>query len=153
MGPLPSAKPAYSDAERALLVELARASIRHGLKTGTPLRPEAGAFSARLKEMKASFVTLELDGHLRGCIGSLTPRRPLADDVAENAFAAAFRDPRFRPVDPGEIDRLEIHLSVLGTPEPMHFTSEADLLAQIRPGIDGLVLEDRGYRGTFLPSV
>jgi len=83
----------------------------------------------------------------------LEARRPLAEDVVQNAFAAAFGDPRFPPVTEPEVDKLDIHISVLSPLEEMHFASEADLLRQIRPGIDGLVLEDGPYRGTFLPAV
>lgn len=103
--------------------------------------------------MRATFVTLEIGGALRGCIGVLEAIRPLVVDVARNAFAAAFEDPRFPRLTRAELPRLDIHISVLTPPEPMHFDSEADLLRQIRPGIDGLILEDRGRRGTFLPSV
>ena len=102
---------------------------------------------------RATFVTLNKFGELRGCIGHLEAIQPLIADVAENAFNAAFRDPRFQPVTASEFGDLEVHISVLSPPEPMVFTSEADLLRQIRPGIDGLILEDGAYRGTFLPSV
>lgn len=102
---------------------------------------------------RASFVTLEIDGHLRGCIGMLEACRPLAEDVAKNAIAAAFHDPRFPPLTYKEFESIEIHISVLSPPEEIYFTSEADLLAQIRPGIDGLILEEGVRPGTFLPSV
>jgi len=77
----------------------------------------------------------------------------LVEDVAENAWSAAFRDPRFPPLTAAELPGLGIHISVLTPPQPMHFTSEADLLRQIRPGVDGLILQDGWARGTFLPSV
>lgn len=105
-----------------------------------------------LKE-RATFVTLTIRGALRGCIGMLEACRPLAEDVAENAVAAAFGDPRFEPLSREEFDQLEIHISVLSPPEEMEFSSEADLLERIRPRRDGLILQEGGRRGTFLPSV
>jgi len=79
--------------------------------------------------------------------------RPLVEDVAENAVAAAFHDPRFPPLSRDEFDDLKISISVLSPPEEMSFSSEADLLSQIRPGIDGLILQEGFQKGTFLPSV
>ncbi len=90
---------------------------------------------------------------MRGCIGTLEAFRPLAEDIAHNAYAAAFQDPRFPPVDASEVDGLDIHLSLLTPAEPMSFQSEQDLLVQLRPGVDGLILAEGGRRGTFLPSV
>ena len=103
----------------------------------------------------ATFVTLEKDGKLRGCIGSIVAHRPLIDDIAENAVRAAFQDPRFPHLTLDEIrtHRMDIHLSVLSPQTPMTFKSEADLLSQIRPKRDGLILQDQGRRGVFLPSV
>ncbi|MCP3866848.1 MAG: AmmeMemoRadiSam system protein A, partial [Gammaproteobacteria bacterium] len=101
----------------------------------------------------ASFVTLSLQGQLRGCIGHLEATQPLVQDVVENASLAAFSDPRFSPLTPGEFKNIEISLSVLSAPEPLLFDSEADLLGKIRPGIDGLILKEGAFRGTFLPSV
>jgi AmmeMemoRadiSam system protein A len=79
--------------------------------------------------------------------------RPLAEDVAENACAAAFEDPRFEPLTKKEFEKLEIHISVLSPPEELIFSSKENLLSQIRPGTDGLILQDGFRRGTFLPSV
>ena len=109
--------------------------------------------SEGLMEKRATFVTLTIEGALRGCIGRLEAFRPLAEDVAANACAAAFDDPRFMPLSAEELDQIEIHISVLSPPEEMVFSSEEDLLAQIRPGIDGLIFQEGGRRGTFLPSV
>lgn len=101
----------------------------------------------------AAFITLTSHGRLRGCIGSLEARQPLVNDVADNAIAAATRDPRFPPVTPAEVPGLHIEISVLTPSEAMHFTSQEDLLRQIRPNIDGLVLQEGWRRGTFLPLV
>ena len=83
----------------------------------------------------------------------LQPIRPLVEDIAQNAWSAAFRDPRFPPLRADEVDDLVLHISILGEPEAMAFTSEQNLIEQIRPGVDGLILEDGQNRGTFLPSV
>ena len=153
MAPMPSPEPRFSAEQRAALLEVARRSIEHGLQTGSPLAVDVASYPAALQEPGASFVTLNIDGRLRGCIGSLEAVHPLVEDVARNAFSAAFRDPRFPPVSAAEAPRLNIHISVLNPAEPMQFSSEEDLLAQLRPGVDGLILEDGGRRGTFLPSV
>ncbi|QJD28982.1 AmmeMemoRadiSam system protein A [Methylococcus geothermalis] len=135
------------------LIDLARASIRHGLETGRPLPIDLSGLPPPLAAQRATFVTLKKGGELRGCIGCLEAVKPLAVDVADNAFSAAFRDPRFPPVTADEIDGLDIHISLLTPPEPMSFVSEADLIAQLRPGIDGLILQEGLRRGTFLPTV
>jgi len=135
------------------LLDIAEASIRHGLDYGQALLPKSDKLPAPLRQPGASFVTLKSRGELRGCIGSLSPRRPLASDVAENAYAAAFSDTRFPPLREQELDGLELHISILGAAEAMQFASEAQLLEQLRPGTDGLILEEGLRRGTFLPSV
>ena len=101
----------------------------------------------------ATFVTLTQDGDLRGCIGSLEAHRPLAQDVAENAVAAAFRDPRFAPLSEDELDRTRVEVSLLEAPEAIDFKDEADALAQLRPGLDGLILTHGNRCATFLPQV
>lgn len=106
-----------------------------------------------LAKQAATFVTLTQKGQLRGCIGSLEARRALAMDVAENAISAAFRDPRFPPLRRGELEQTRLEVSLLDTPQPLCFTDEADALAQMCPGIDGLILECGNHRATFLPQV
>ncbi|QYZ64822.1 MAG: hypothetical protein OI74_06360 [Gammaproteobacteria bacterium (ex Lamellibrachia satsuma)] len=135
------------------LMEVARASIRNGLEKGRSVPVEAADYSTELQAIRASFVTLNKRGRLRGCIGHLEAIKPLIEDVAENAYSAAFRDPRFPPLSPHEYDELDIHLSVLTPAVPLPFESESDLIQQLRPGIDGLILVDGMARGTFLPSV
>lgn len=143
----------YSEAEQSELLHVAQASIAAGLQTGQSLAVNAADYPAPLTEKHASFVTLKKDSALRGCIGSLEAYRMLVEDVAHNAFAAAFRDPRFPPLQQQEFEALEIHISVLGTPEPVTFASEQELLENLRPEVDGLILQERDTRGTFLPSV
>ncbi len=135
------------------LLSVAKQSIQAGLKTGRPLIVNAANYPAALLEPRATFVTLNINHALRGCIGVLEAIRPLVEDVAENAFSAAFKDPRFPPLSADEFKALDIHLSLLTSAEPVSFTSEQDLLAQLRPGIDGLILREGHHRGTFLPSV
>ncbi len=142
---------APSPETRETLLTLARAAVqataRDEAAPAPPAEPE------ELTRPGASFVTLKRrDGELRGCIGSLEAHRPLAADVIDNA-AAACRDPRFPPVAPAELGELDLTVAVLTPPEPLTFTSEADLVAQLHPGEDGLILEADGRRGTFLPAV
>lgn len=141
------------ESDDQLLLGIARQSIRHGLTAGRALPVDKAQYPAALQVPLASFVTLHARNQLRGCIGHLEAIQPLVVDVAENAFSAAFRDPRFSPVTPPELDDLTLHISVLSKPEAIAFTNEDDLIRQLRPGIDGLILRDAGHRGTFLPSV
>ena len=142
-----------NNAQKAELLALARASIQHGLETGQPLAIDLQHYPAELIVKRASFVTLEHQGQLRGCIGMLEASRPLVQDIAENAFAAAFRDPRFPPLSAAEFADLDLHISILSPAEAIIFTSEQDLIEQLNPGIDGLILQEGYRRGTFLPSV
>jgi AmmeMemoRadiSam system protein A len=142
-----------SDAERTLLLQLARASIAHGLTHGRPVAVSLHDYPERLRAQGAGFVTLHRHDQLRGCIGSLEAQRPLVEDIASNAHAAAFRDPRFPSLTPGELDELMIHIAILQPAQALTFHSEAELLAQLRPGIDGLILQDGAHRATFLPAV
>ncbi|HSG76464.1 MAG TPA: AmmeMemoRadiSam system protein B [Burkholderiales bacterium] len=138
------------DAGLALLA-IARAAIGHALGVyAEPPRTEVAPWLAR---PGATFVTLRLDGKLRGCIGSLAPTRSIGLDVAENALGAALRDPRFAPLTREEWSRCQVEVSVLSPPKPLRFADEAELLAQLRPGEDGVILEYEGKRGTFLPQV
>ncbi|MDJ0807296.1 MAG: AmmeMemoRadiSam system protein A [Gammaproteobacteria bacterium] len=142
-----------SDAARETLIRVARDSIRCGLEQGRSLPVVAQDYPLELQAERASFVTLNRSGLLRGCIGHLEAQLPLVEDVAENAFSAAFRDPRFPPLSELEVEDLQLHISVLTPAKPIEFDSEVDLLRQIRPGIDGLILVDGYAKGTFLPSV
>ena len=135
------------------LLAVAKASIQQGLESRRPLRINLAAYPRVLTEFRATFVTLELHQQLRGCIGRLEATRPLVVDVAENAFLAALQDPRFPPLAMDELTELEIHISLLTEHVLMSFCSEQDLINQLQPKIDGLILEEGLRRGTFLPSV
>jgi len=143
----------YSTTEQAALLSVALGSIKSGLQTGSALSPDAGDYPPALRETCASFVTLQHDNMLRGCIGSLEPRTSLVGSVAANAYAAAFRDPRFPALTASELAGLTIHISVLGRLQAVVCNSEADLLGQLHAGMDGWVIQENGRRGTFLPSV
>ena len=152
--PEPASREELSAADGAELIRIARASIAHTLATGTELAIDAAAFPPALREPRATFVTLRRrDGALCGCIGELEPTRALVASVADRARAAAFLDPRFPPLRADELDAIEIQVSVLGRMEPIAARSEAELLAALRPHVDGLFIEDRGRRATFLPAV
>ncbi len=134
-----------------ILIPLARAAIRSALGEDPDYPSDRPAW---LLAPGASFVTLTEARALRGCIGSLEARLPLGDDVRANAVAAAFRDPRFPPLDPVEIDLVEVEVSVLSTPSPLDVAGFSEAYAALRPGTDGVILEvGTHHRSTFLPQV
>ena len=131
------------------LLRIARAAI--GRQLGLSMTaPEHAPY---LREDAATFVTLTRDGDLRGCIGTLEAHQPLVDDVKKNARSAAFLDPRFRPLSLREFDAILVEVSLLAPARPLRFKDQEDLLAQLNPGVDGLILEAEGRRGTFLTQV
>jgi AmmeMemoRadiSam system protein A len=137
------------EAQGDVLLTIARAAIasRFGLIL------ECHESDAFLSEPGASFVTLKYDGRLRGCIGTLQAHRSLLDDVRYNAQAAAFRDPRFSPLQSDEYNQTVLEVSLLSPLSPISVRDETDAIGQLRPGIDGLVLQFGNHRGTFLPQV
>jgi AmmeMemoRadiSam system protein B/AmmeMemoRadiSam system protein A len=142
--------PGFGEAHGRTLLAIARNSIEAALGAAAP-RPLPD--ESWLKPVRASFVTLTQDGQLRGCIGSLEAHRPLGEDISHNARAAALSDPRFAPLTAEELAATRIEVSLLSTPKQLAFADHADLIAQLRPGEDGLILEHGGARGTFLPQV
>jgi AmmeMemoRadiSam system protein B/AmmeMemoRadiSam system protein A len=137
-----------------MLIDLARHSILYGLNTGSPAHVVTDPnLPPLLSAPGAVFVTLRRAGTLRGCIGSVVAIRPLVVDVVEHAFNSAFRDWRFPCLGWLELAGLSLSVSVLTPPTPMQFDGEADLLEQLQPGVDGLIIEDQGRRSLFLPSV
>lgn len=133
-----------------VLVGLARAAIERALHVRAAPEPPPPDWA---RAEGASFVTLTLDGRLRGCLGSLTAVRPLAEDVEQNARAAALRDPRFSPLTRAEAGQVEIEVSVLSPVAPLPVTDRAEAVARLRPGVDGVVLTWGGRRATLLPQV
>jgi hypothetical protein len=142
--------PHFTAAHGRSLLGIARNSIEAALGVA---EPQPLPDETWLKPLRASFVTLTQNGRLRGCIGSLEAQRPLGEDVSRNARAAALSDPRFVPLAREELAATRIEVSLLSTPKVLAFADHADLLAQLRPGEDGLILECGGARGTFLPQV
>jgi len=132
------------------LIGLARHAIAERL--GAP-SAEPATDADWLQQQRACFVTLTINGQLRGCIGTLEAHRPLIEDLRANAIAAAFHDPRFPPLERDEFARVTIEVSLLSEPTELRFTSQADTLARLRPGIDGVILEYGSHRSTFLPQV
>jgi AmmeMemoRadiSam system protein A len=132
-----------------ILLPIARAAIARALQ----LSHQADETAPWLQEPGATFVTLTQEGELRGCIGSLQPHRPLVEDVKQNAVAAALHDPRFMPLSRSEFDITEIEISLLSPTQQMSFRDEIDALTQLRPQVDGVVLQYHSYRSTFLPQV
>ncbi len=141
------------EAERGWLVALARRAIAHELETGAAYPLAERDVPERLRPPGASFVTLELGDRLLGCIGSLEARRPLWQDVARNARAAAFDDPRFEPLTLDELGEATVEISVLSPLEELDAHDRQDVARQVRPGVDGVLLAAGGHRGTFLPTV
>ena len=132
-----------------ILLPIARSSISEAL--GQPL--EAAENAVWLQDKAACFVTLTQHQQLRGCIGTLKAHRPLLDDVKSNARAAAFQDTRFSPLTAKELNFTEIEISLLSATQLIDFSNEQEALAQLKPGIDGVVFEYGSYRSTFLPQV
>ncbi len=133
------------------MLPIARAAIARVLQAPHIIATDETA--PWLAESGASFITLNQSGELRGCIGTLQAHRSLLADVKSNAVSAALRDTRFLPLTREEFATVQVEVSLLTTPQPLKFTGEADALAQLRPGIDGVVLEYGHYCSTFLPQV
>ncbi|BCN93122.1 hypothetical protein THMIRHAM_09070 [Thiomicrorhabdus immobilis] len=137
------------------MFKLVKHSIESGLnQSNAMIDIEKIATQTPFDEKLATFVTLHLHGELRGCIGSLQAYQSLAEDLYANAYSAAFRDPRFKPLAEKELQHIEVEISVLTAPEPIEGCSSKDaLLEKLTPYKDGLIISDGTYRATFLPSV
>jgi hypothetical protein len=138
---------------RDLLLLTAAAAIEAGFSSRGRPTPDLGNVPEALRRAQASFVTLTIDDRLRGCCGSLEARQALVTDVWSNAQASAFRDPRFDPLQSWEWSAVDLEVSVLSPLERIYVRSEIDLLRELRPGVDGLVVAWQGMRATFLPKV
>ena len=139
--------------DRRQLIALARESIDSALSLHALAPYPERTFPPALHEHRSAFVTLRLGEDLRGCCGSIEPTRPLFQEVWRSAWASAFADPRFAPLSQYEWPSTHIHLSVLERPQPIDAASEQRVLEQLRPGVDGLILELGANRATFLPAV
>ena len=142
-----------TESEKQILLRLAREALTCAVR-GEEFPPlDLDQLPPVLRENGASFVTLTRHGDLRGCIGTLEARQPLAEDVREHAAAAALDDYRFPPVSPAELPEIHIEVSCLTRPQPLEYSSPEDLVNKLRPGVDGVVLRDAYRRATFLPQV
>lgn len=141
----------YTDEQGRALLKLARRTIAARLGCGEP--PESGNDQRELQRQGAVFVTLKKRGRLRGCIGNLEPVGPLWQGVHDNALNAAFNDYRFPPLSAEEIDDVHIDISILGPAVPLDYADADDLLAKLRPGMDGVILRCGSAGATFLPHV
>jgi uncharacterized protein len=139
--------------EKKLLLGVARSALEHGVRREQQPVLDPKSMPERLQEQGASFITLTIHGELRGCIGALEPYQPLVLDVQEHAVAAGLEDPRFPPVAPRELEQIHIEISRLTLPKRLAYTGAEDLLARLRPNVDGVILRDGPRRATFLPQV
>jgi AmmeMemoRadiSam system protein A len=140
--------------DHALLLKIARNAIEEAFGMASALdRETMVAEHPELLEKRATFVTLNINDALRGCIGSLEPRLALIDDLISNARGAAFRDPRFMPLTKEEYLRCSVEISLLTPPLPLAYSDSEDLKSKIHPGVDGVVLQKGGNKATFLPQV
>ncbi len=142
-----------TEAEGRHLLQVARQAIDQALferKGGTKDETD---FSPRFSEKRGTFVTLTMNGNLRGCIGHIIPQETVIDGVRVNATNAAFRDPRFRPLSKNEFGKIKIEVSILTEPRPLFYSDAHDLLNRLRPGVDGVIIRKGYYQATFLPQV
>lgn len=142
-----------SDTEKEILLKIARQSIQAAVYSLPMPDLEIENLPEKLREFGVVFVTLTEQGKLRGCIGALEAYQPLAKDVQEHAVSAATSDFRFHPVVQGELENISIEISRLTTPQALDYENPEDLIGQLRPGTDGVILKDGHRRATFLPQV
>ncbi len=154
---LRASRQTLSEAQGHALVALARQTLLAHFNRSLP-EDQAAALERQIKDpvlnqLCGTFVTLKKNGRLRGCIGSLEGRQPLVEGVRSNALNAAFHDPRFSPLDSRELDRISVEVSVLTEPHSLDYRDVDDLLAKIRPGVDGVTIRKNFSGATFLPQV
>jgi AmmeMemoRadiSam system protein A len=142
-----------SDKEQAILLHIARQAIEAAAHGRSMPSLDLESLPERLRAPGATFVTLTKRGMLRGCIGTLEASLPLAEDVRQHAIAAATHDFRFTPLQPGELDEVEIEISLLMDPQPLQYSDPHDLLQALRPAVDGVIISMGLQRATFLPQV
>lgn len=136
-----------------MLLNTARQAIQQAFQGENPPQARSGELPEVLLEPGACFVTLTKAGQLRGCVGSIEATQPLIQDVQDRSIAAAFKDPRFPPLDAVELGQIQIEISTLTPPQPLFYDGPGDLPAKLRVGIDGVILRDGFRRATFLPQV
>jgi len=142
-----------TEEEGKYLISTARKTIEERLYDRRDTTQPDPALSPKFSEKRGTFVTLTIDGGLRGCIGHIIPQETLLEGVKVNAINAAFRDPRFRPLTKEEWNRIKVEVSILTDPKPLAYSGGDDLLAKLRPGIDGVIIRKGLKQATFLPQV
>lgn len=142
-----------TEGEKQTLLHLAREAMVYAVLGKKLPALNVHSHTLHLREKGASFVTLTIDGELRGCIGTLEAHQSLAEDVREHAIAAALEDPRFSPVDKAELNRIKLEVSRLTAPHLLEYSSSEDLLTKLSPHVDGVILKSDHRRATFLPQV
>jgi AmmeMemoRadiSam system protein A len=142
-----------SEDEGKYLLDLARKTIGNRLSNSEPPRIDPETVPQKFQERLGTFVTVTIDGNLRGCIGHIIPRETLIEGIRENAINAAFRDPRFSPLTQEEFDEIQLEISVLTLPQELTYTDAKDLLNKLRPGVDGVIIKKGYHEATFLPQV
>ncbi len=142
-----------TDEEGRYLLDVARKTIEERLFDRSERDPEDSDLSPKYLEKRGTFVTLNKDGNLRGCIGHIVPQEALIEGIRENSINAAFRDPRFNPISREEWKDVEIEISILTEPRALEYSNVDDLLKKLRPGVDGVILKKGYFQATFLPQV
>ena len=142
-----------TEGDGKLLLQVARRTIEQKLFNRKVKEKGDAALPPVFHEKRGTFVTLTMDGQLRGCIGHIVPQESLIEGIRINAINAAFRDPRFGPMSSGEWEKVKIEISILSDPKPLPYSSAEDLLKKLRPGIDGLIIKKGYHQATFLPQV
>ena len=142
-----------TEEEGRYLITVARKTIENRLFNRKDQSQSDADVSPKYSERRGTFVTLTIDGNLRGCIGHIIPQESLIKGVRVNAINAAFRDPRFRPLSNKEWERIKIEVSILTDPKPLDYSDADDLLNKLRPGIDGVIIKKGFSQATFLPQV
>jgi AmmeMemoRadiSam system protein A len=138
---------------RTAILKLARDALQIAVKRGHLPPIDLSTLPAELQKPGASFVTLKKNNTLRGCIGSLEAKLPLAEDIRQHAVAAALYDYRFPSCEANEVDEISIEVSILTEPEPLEYKDPDELLQLLRPMVDGVIITDGVRRATFLPQV
>ena len=142
-----------TEEEGRCLLSVARQTIQQKLFNSENQDLTEAQVSPKFSERRGTFVTLTIDGGLRGCIGHIIPQETLLEGIRVNAINAAFRDPRFRPLSTKEWERVKIEISILTEPEPLNYSDSEDLLEKLRPGVDGVIIKKGFHQATFLPQV
>jgi len=146
-------KDKLTEEEGRCLLSVARQTIQQRLFSSENQGLADSQISPKFSERRGTFVTLTIDGGLRGCIGHIVPQESLLEGIRVNAINAAFRDPRFSPLSKKEWERVKIEISILTEPKPLPYSDAEDLLDKLRPGLDGVIIKKGFHQATFLPQV